>query len=174
MEGDQSFGQLSVTQPFGGEDLAYDVGIVPLSQAFFEVVPASGIDSSQLVEKCEPADVFKKLGHPGQLALLDKLLERKPAGGVFLQKDEKVLEHAGGGSAGRNEFQYVQAGRTFGVETAVMLGLGGIHPHDTVPDGSRRGDVQRGEALAETFHLAFYLLGGDAFFPQLFEILFGE
>lgn len=55
-----------------------------------------------------------------------------------------------------------------------MLGLGGIHPYDTVPDGSRSGDVQRGEALAEAFHLAFYLLGGDAFFPQLFEILFGE
>ena len=55
-----------------------------------------------------------------------------------------------------------------------MLGLGGIHPYDTVPDGSRSGDVQRGEALAEAFHLAFYLLGGDVFFPQLFEILFGE
>ena len=174
VEGDQPFGQLSVTQPFGGEDLAYDVDIVPLGQAFFEVVPASGIDSSQLVEEGKPADVLKKLGHPGQLALLDELLERKPAGGVFLQKDEKVLEHAGSCSAGRDEFQYVQAGRTFSVEAAIMLGLGGIHPYDTVPDGSRSGDVQRGEALAEAFHLAFYLLGGDAFFPQLFEILFGE
>lgn len=55
-----------------------------------------------------------------------------------------------------------------------MLGLSGIHPHDTVPDGSRGGDVQRRESLTETFHLAFYLLGSDALLLQLFEILLGK